>query len=224
MQSPTADSFLQELKKTPILKSKSRRSKNRFPTQWPVHPEQRRKKGLTYVQPIQPAWTLNRFDQKRNLLRSFRMAFPLFNIIDRFCAHYGLNAYECNKLGQLNILNLELPLKIYKFLWQHQVQNIEDLFSIHSNLINQFISTDQKLAFYRAFHKACSKLFYQWSGTTQTEAKIMTKQRFHELYENYKQLELEAKARQQGRIIPKKRQKQKKNFGTSVQPKQNKTK
>lgn len=204
IKSNTADSFFQELKKPPVLKKKSRRSKNRF--MWPRQPQQRRNQVFTYLQPIQSGQSLNRHYQKRHLFRSFRMAFPLFNIIDRFCAHYGLNAYECNQVGQLNILNLQLPLKVYKFLWQHQVQNIDDLFSIHSNLINQFISNDQKLAFYRIFHKACALLFYQWTGTFQTEAKIITKQRFYELNEKREKRKQAAKARKQRKLLPKKKQ------------------
>jgi DNA-directed RNA polymerase alpha subunit len=205
VESKTVYSFLQELKKKPILKRKTRRPKNRFPTQWPHHPQRRRKAIFTYIQPIESGSPCNRLGLKRHLFRPFRMVFPLFNIVDRFCAHYGLNSYECNKLGQLNILNLELPLKIYKFLWQHQVQNIEDLFSIHSNLINQLIPNNKKLTFYRAFHKAFAKLFYQWTGTTQQEAKILTKQRFNKLNQKLKRMEEEAKAREQRKMLPKTR-------------------
>ena len=172
-----AAEFLKGFKKRPGLKRR-KSSKNKQPKwQWPRRQERRRKPLYTYIQPIQTDIRLSPlYEKKRQLFRVYRRFFPLFNILDRVVSSYNVTAVQYTKLSRLNILNLDLPFAIYKFLWQHKVQNIEDLFSIHYQMVNKAIPSKKKFAFYRAFHKAFSKYLYQWTGHTEAEFKLFLQQ------------------------------------------------
>jgi DNA-directed RNA polymerase alpha subunit len=202
MEPELFNAFLQRLKKKQVIKPLRRKSlKNRsrrWPKQWPQHQQRRRAPLYTYVQPLAKVIRPDQHVvvQQRQLLRHFRMFFPLFNIIDRFINHYGLTSSQYTKLGLLNILNLELPVNIYTFLWQHKVQTIEDLFFMHYEMINQSIPINKKISFYRAFHNAFSKLFYQWTGNTESKAKIITQQRYKKQDEEQQQKEQQQKEQQ----------------------------
>lgn len=183
--SKKSNAWLKNITNKNVFKPHRNSPKNRFPNQWSNF-QRRQKSKYAYIQPVEFLSPCNQLDQKRQIFRSFRMLFPLFNIVDRFSAFYGLTAYDCNKLGHLNILNLELPIAIYKFLWKHKIHTIEDLFCVHYQMINTYIPANKKLAFYRAFQKAFAKLFYQWTGVTQSEAKFFTKQRREKQAQQFK--------------------------------------
>ena len=193
----TATEFLNDFKNKPTLKRR-KPSKHKQPRwQWHMRQERRRQTLYTYVQPIQTKdkKPCSLFYEKRRVFRFYRMYFPLFNILDRLSAHYKLTAVQYTKLSRLNILNLDLPFAAYKFLWKHNVQNIEDLFSIHYQMINEVIPTTKKLAFYRAFHDAFEKLFYQWTGYTEVGFKMfLEQQHVKKLEEEKKQAELQKRA------------------------------
>jgi DNA-directed RNA polymerase alpha subunit len=201
----SANAFLQQFKKKAVVKPPRRKyPKNRFPSEWPQHQQRRRAPLYTYVQPIATNTCLNTFVKQRQLLRTFRMFFPLFNIADRFSDSYGLTSNQYTKLSRLNILNLELPFVIYKFLWKHKVQNIGDLFFIHYQMINKSVPVKKKVLFYRAFQEAFAKLFYQWTGNTETKAKILTERKYKKQMEEQQAKEQQAKEREKTK---KKRQK-----------------
>lgn len=170
--------FIKNRASKPLRRKNSK--KRRWPTKWAQLQERRRTSLYTYVQPILTTANPSLFARKRQLLRYFRLFFPLFNIVDRLIDSYGLNSNQYEKLNKLNILNLELPFGIYKFLWYHNVQSIGDLFFLHTQMINESMPINKKLSFYRAFHTAFSKLFYEWTGKTQKEAKVKMDQKYLE--------------------------------------------
>ena len=180
--SSSANLFLKRFIKERVSKPLRRKTskKRRWPAKWSQLQERRRTSLYTYVQPISTTANSSLLARKRKVLRSFRMFFPLFNIVDRFVDLYGLNTNQYDKLSKLNILNLELPFGIYKFLWHYKIHSIDDLFFIHNQMIKDSMPVKKKRSFYYSFNTAFSKLFYQWTGKTQAEAKIIRDQKYNE--------------------------------------------